>query len=413
MVQRQDYVALEWVKSEIDETLLQARGVLETFVENTEDVAQLRFCLMHIHQVSGTLQMVQFFGAALLGEEMEHFCNAIVDGTIPPDEDNLSLLMQGILQLPNYLERVKVAKKDLPTVLLPLINQFRKVRGAADLSEVVFFRPDFRNLFADLRDVDYRRFDDPRFIGGHPMAGSELVGLAGADASLFEGAVWVLTPSENTPDANFAHVAQVVKELGAEFVVLSAERHDQLVAIVSHLPHLTAATLMSLANDHAEEHVAVLRLAAGGFRDMTRVASGHPAIWLDVCKENREAIIGALDGMISGLQAMRVIVDEGKTDELKQRLQTARVARANLPGRVSNLLDVVEVRVPIPDRAGAAAEIFSLAAELGVNTANFEVAHSVEGDRGILVLVIDRASQDVFKGGLIARGFRPSIQQLT
>ena len=164
MVQRQDYVALEWVKSEIDETLLQARGVLETFVENTEDVAQLRFCLMHIHQVSGTLQMVQFFGAALLGEEMEHFCNAIVDGTIPPDEDNLSLLMQGILQLPNYLERVKVAKKDLPTVLLPLINQFRKVRGAADLSEVVFFRPDFRNLFADLRDVDYRRFDDPRFI---------------------------------------------------------------------------------------------------------------------------------------------------------------------------------------------------------------------------------------------------------
>lgn len=164
MVQRQDYVALDWVKSEIDETLLQARGVLEAFVENTEDVAQLRFCLMHIHQVSGTLQMVQFFGAALLGEEMEHFCNAIVDHSIPPNEDNLSLLMQGILQLPTYLERVKVAKKDLPTVLLPLINQFRKERGVADLSEVVFFRPDFRSLFADLRDVDYRRFDDPRFI---------------------------------------------------------------------------------------------------------------------------------------------------------------------------------------------------------------------------------------------------------
>ena len=254
---------------------------------------------------------------------------------------------------------------------------------------------------------------DSRFIGGHPMAGSELAGLDGADESLFEGAVWVLTPTATTPDANFAHVAQIVKELGAEFVVLSAERHDQLVAIVSHLPHLTAATLMSLANDQAEEHVAVLRLAAGGFRDMTRVASGHPAIWLDVCKENREAIVGALDGMISGLQAMRSIVDEGKTDELLQRLQSARIARSNLPGRVGNLLDVVEVRVPIPDRAGAAAEIFSLAAELGVNTANFEVAHSVEGDRGILVLVIDRASQDVFKGGLIARGFRPSIQQLT
>lgn len=258
-----------------------------------------------------------------------------------------------------------------------------------------------------------KEIHNPRFIAGHPMAGSELIGLAGADAALFEGAVWVLTPTAQTPDENFASIAQVVKELGAEFVVLSAERHDQLVAIVSHLPHLTAATLMSLANEHSEEHVAVLRLAAGGFRDMTRVASGHPAIWLDVCKENREAIVGALDGMISGLQSMRDIVDSGKSDELLQRLQTARVARSNLPGRVRELLDVVEVRVPIPDRSGAAAEIFSLAAELGVNTANFEVAHSVEGDRGILVLVIDRASQDVFKGGLIARGFRPSIQNIS
>jgi prephenate dehydrogenase len=169
---------------------------------------------------------------------------------------------------------------------------------------------------------------------------------------------------------------------------------------------------MSLANDHAEEHVAVLRLAAGGFRDMTRVASGHPAIWLDVCKENREAIVGALDGMISGLQAMRLIVDEGKTDELLQRLQSARIARSNLPGRVSNLLDVVEVRVPIPDRAGAAAEIFSLAAELGVNTANFEVAHSVEGDEGVVILLVEVANGQRLRDGLTARGYKAVLRSL-
>lgn len=255
--------------------------------------------------------------------------------------------------------------------------------------------------------------DDPRFVAGHPMAGSELVGLAGADEALFEGAVWVLTPSTHTSDETFAKVAQVVKELGAEFVVLTADRHDQLVAVVSHLPHLTAATLMSLAGQSAEEHVAVLRLAAGGFRDMTRVASGHPGIWIDVCKENKRAITAALDGMIEGLQSMRQMISEEQSEQLFERLQAARVARANLPGRVGALVDVVEVRVPIPDRAGAAAEIFSLAAELGVNTANFEVAHSVEGDRGILVLVIDQASQDTFKGGLIARGFKPSIQRLS
>lgn len=254
--------------------------------------------------------------------------------------------------------------------------------------------------------------DDPRFVGGHPMAGSELVGLQGSDGGLFEGAVWVLTPREMTADSSFAKVAKIVGELGAEIVVLTPHRHDQLVAIVSHLPHLTAATLMGLASSSAEEHVAVLRLAAGGFRDMTRVASGHPAIWLDVCRENRGAILTALDGMISGLASMRAIVDSGDDDALLTRLQTARSARSNLPGRVRELLDVVEVRIPIPDRSGAAAEVFTLAAELGVNIANFEVAHSVEGDRGILVVVIDKASQDMFRGGLIARSFRPTIQIL-
>jgi prephenate dehydrogenase len=255
--------------------------------------------------------------------------------------------------------------------------------------------------------------DDERFVGGHPMAGSELIGLQGADAQLFNNAVWVLTPSASTPDSSFAVVANVVKSLGSEVVVLDAQRHDQLVAIVSHLPHLTAATLMGLASQQSQEHVAVLRLAAGGFRDMTRVASGHPAIWIDICKENRVAITGALDLLIDGLTSMREVVSQQNESELMVRLQDARVARSNIPGRVRDLLDVVEVRVPIPDRSGAAAEIFAIAAELGVNTANFEVVHSVEGDRGVLVLVIDEGSKDIFRGGLIARGFRPSVSRIS
>ena len=273
-----------------------------------------------------------------------------------------------------------------------------------------------RGLVTDVggvKSVIVNEIEDSRFVGGHPMAGSELVGLQGADGSLFEGAVWVLTPRDSTADNSFASVAKIVGELGAEIVVLTPARHDQLIAVVSHLPHLTAATLMGLAKNSAEEHVAVLRLAAGGFRDMTRVASGHPDIWIDVCRENRSAILTALDGMIDGLSSMRSIVESGDDQALLDRLQTARMARANLPGRVRELLDVVEVRIPIPDRSGAAAEVFTLAAKLGVNVANFEVAHSVEGERGILIVVIDKASQDMFRGGLIARGFRPTIQTVS
>ena len=255
--------------------------------------------------------------------------------------------------------------------------------------------------------------DDPRFVGGHPMAGSELEGLDGADATMFEGAVWVLTPSASTADETFSAVAAVVVELGADVVALPADRHDQTVAVISHVPHLTAATLMGLASERAEEHAALLRLAAGGFRDMTRIASGQPNIWLDICAENRPAILSALAGLIGGLSAMRQVVDQDDRDELLRRLARARDARANLPVRGTQPGELAEVRIPIPDRPGAAAEVFTLAAELGVNIASFEVVHSVEGNRGVAVVLVDAKVVELYRGGLMARGYRPAVQRLS
>jgi prephenate dehydrogenase len=254
--------------------------------------------------------------------------------------------------------------------------------------------------------------DDPRFVGGHPMAGSELEGLAGADANLFTGAVWVLTPTALTADATFAAVAAVAAELGAEVVALDPRRHDDLVAVVSHVPHLTAATLMGLASERAEEHAALLRLAAGGFRDMTRIAAGHPAIWLDICTENRDAILSALDGLLGRLREVRDLVAHEERGALLERLQAAREARTNLPGRSTQPSQLAEVRIPIPDRPGAAAEVFTLAAELGVNIASFEVVHSAEGNRGVAVVLVDAEASELFRGGLLARGFRPAVERL-
>jgi prephenate dehydrogenase len=254
--------------------------------------------------------------------------------------------------------------------------------------------------------------DDPRFLGGHPMAGSEQDGLDGADADMFESAVWVLTPTAATTDTVFAAVASVVSSLGAEVVALPPDRHDVLVAVVSHVPHLAAAALMSLADQRAEEHAALLRLAAGGFRDMTRVASGHPAIWPGICAENRDAIVGGLDGLIAELMSLRGIVESDDREALLTTLSRARSARANLPSRVLQPQDMAEVRIPIPDRPGAAAEVFTLAAELGVNIADFEVVHSAEGQKGIMMLLVEASTSDLFRGGLLARGFRPGVRRL-
>ncbi|MCR3857527.1 Hpt domain-containing protein, partial [Pseudomonas aeruginosa] len=117
MGDRHDYVALEWVKGEIAETLKQARQALEAFVENPQDPTRMRFCLTYVHQVQGTLQMVEFYGAALLAEEMEQLVQALLDGRVPNQSEALEVLMQAILQLPVYLDRIQTARRDLPMVV--------------------------------------------------------------------------------------------------------------------------------------------------------------------------------------------------------------------------------------------------------------------------------------------------------
>jgi prephenate dehydrogenase len=252
----------------------------------------------------------------------------------------------------------------------------------------------------------------PRFVGGHPMAGSEQAGVEGADPDMFVGATWVLTPTAHTDPVAYSVVRSVVATLGANVVELPASRHDDLVAMVSHVPHLTAATLMNLAADTALEHSALLRLAAGGFRDMTRIAAGEPGIWPDVCSENRESILEVLDRLISALGDMREVIAGSDRDILLKVLEKAREARVNLPAGVPTGGDTVEVRVPVPDRPGVLSEVTTLFGEMGVNIYDLEIAHSAEGGRGVMVLVIDTAAAEAARAALHQRDYRCSVRPI-
>jgi prephenate dehydrogenase len=254
--------------------------------------------------------------------------------------------------------------------------------------------------------------DDPRFVPGHPMAGSEQDGLTGAGGDLFSGATWVLCPTDSTDDAAFAEVRDLVAGFGPQPIVMPADRHDTLVAIVSHVPHLTAATLMRLADERAVEHRALLRLAAGGFRDMTRIAAGHPAIWPAICHQNQAAITGVLDELIGELTRLRGVVAEGSADDLLAHLEAARHARRNLPTTAPQAEALSEMRIPVLDRRGELAAIATLAADLDVNIFDLEIAHSAEGPRGVVVVVVESALAERLQGGLMAQGYRPSIRAL-
>jgi chemosensory pili system protein ChpA (sensor histidine kinase/response regulator) len=157
-----DYIALEWVKGEIEETLQQAQQALETYVENTEDRTHLKFCLSYLHQVCGTLRMVEFYGAVLLAEEMEALAKVLAEGDVANESDVLEVLMEAILQLPSYLEYIKIGRRDLPIVLLPILNKLRAARGESLMSETALFSPNIATP-PTLSAGQLSKLNDPRF----------------------------------------------------------------------------------------------------------------------------------------------------------------------------------------------------------------------------------------------------------
>ncbi|MDQ1519546.1 MAG: prephenate dehydrogenase [Actinomycetota bacterium] len=247
-----------------------------------------------------------------------------------------------------------------------------------------------------------------RFIGGHPMAGSEQEGVDGARPDLFVGATWVLTPTPATDADAYTALRTFVRALGADVVTVTPEHHDVLVAFVSHVPQLAASTLMDVATEHEEEHRTLLRLAAGGFRDMTRIAAGHPAIWPDILGANRDAVLGALDAYLDALRAARDLVASDDRAGLLSLLDRARSARRSLPVGATVATDLVELRVPVPDRPGVLAEVTTLAGRLGVNVADVEIAHSLEGGAGVVVLVVAADGAGALESGLHELGYSTS-----
>jgi prephenate dehydrogenase len=305
-----------------------------------------------------------------------------------------------------------VAGADLVIVAVPVGAIAETVVAALDAGAAVV--TDVGSVKAPVvAEIEKLRPDESaRFVGGHPMAGSEQEGVDGADPSLFVGSTWTLTPSANTDERSYALVLRVVRDLGADVVTLAPEHHDALVALVSHVPQLAASTLMDVASSTDEDRPTMLRLAAGGFRDMTRIAAGHPGIWPDILATNRDAVLSALDAYVAALLRAREIVASGSRDELLGLLDRARAARRNLPKGVSVADRLVEMRVPVPDRPGVLAEVTTLAGRLGVNVIDVEIAHSLEGGRGVLVLVVAAVKADEYEAGLRDLGYHVSRTDL-
>jgi prephenate dehydrogenase len=236
-------------------------------------------------------------------------------------------------------------------------------------------------------------FADGAFVGGHPMAGVELSGIEAAHPLMFENAVYVLTPLQHRRSTAVKRLAQFLSDLGARVVTLDPQLHDEVVSVVSHLPQLTAVALTNVAGRRHHSSPRYLRLAAGGFRDLTRIASSRPEIWHDILSSNSDEIRLTLDLMIRELSAYRrALSRRGKP--FGHMFREARRIRSGIPKSMKGFLNPLEdIYVFVEDQPGMLAKLTGVLTRAKINIKDLELMKIREGRGGTFRLSFE--SRDV------------------
>lgn len=232
------------------------------------------------------------------------------------------------------------------------------------------------------------------FVPGHPMAGREFSGPQGATGSMFRGAGWILCPEGRDPEA-VKIVESLVDQLGAYPVTMTAEEHDHAVGLVSHLPQLVASALVDMID--SEE---IRDLAAGGFRDVTRVAQSDPRWWTDILLSNAAVLQPIIKSLGSRFDRLGDALGDGSGEVLQEFMESARQTRIQMAAPVDN------VRMVIEDRPGEFAKVGSALADSGVDLRDLQLRHATDGGGGVLTLSVREGEAPALIKALKDHGFR-------
>lgn len=238
---------------------------------------------------------------------------------------------------------------------------------------------------------------EQQFIGGHPMTGSEKTGYHNSHALLLENSYYILTPTNQTSQDKVETLYQLIEGMGAIPILLDANEHDRITAAISHVPHIIAAQLVNLIKDSDDGAERMKSLAAGGFKDITRIASSSPIMWQNICLTNTIMIRSMLDSYIVKLKDASEALGRQDGDYLFQMFDTAGEYRNSIPNKSTGLFKkVFEIYLDIADEAGAIATIATMLASNQISIKNIGIIHNREFEEGVLRIEFydEKAEQD-------------------
>ncbi len=244
---------------------------------------------------------------------------------------------------------------------------------------------DVGSVKGDIQQAVEKAGLEKQFIGGHPMSGSERTGYVNSKALLLQNAYYILTPGPQVPENAVKAYSDLVQQLGAIPLVLSAQTHDYITAAVSHLPHIIAASLVNLVKDNDSEEELMKMIAAGGFKDITRIASSSAVMWQDICMTNTENIMQLLDGYITSLQKIRSQLNDRNGQAVYDLFTNAKEYRDSFIDASSGPIKRSHsITVDIADEPGALASIATILALNNISIKNIGIVHNREYEGGVL-----------------------------
>lgn len=294
-----------------------------------------------------------------------------------------------VIDSPVYSFQEGAEKADLIILAAPVIQTEEMIRSLAgfQLKESVIITDTGSTKKRIMECAKLLTAQGFVFIGGHPMAGSHKSGVAAAKEHLFENAFYLLTPGENAEEKHLAIMKKWLEGTKSKVIVLTENDHDELTGVISHFPHIVAASLVHQAQHFNEGNSLISRLAAGGFRDITRIASSNPEMWKDISLHNKEVLIDLLSNWKEEMEKVMQMLKEENAGNLYHYFNDAKVFRDKLPVKSQGaILPFYELYVDVPDYPGVVSEITGYLADERISITNIRIMETREDVYGVLLL---------------------------
>jgi len=302
-----------------------------------------------------------------------------------PSSDLKAALSDGILDSITFSLKEGFPDCDIIFLCAPVLSNINYLKQLKPLMKSTCILTDVGSVKGNIHTAVEELEIEEQFIGGHPMTGSEKTGYLNSYAMLLENSYYILTPTSKTPEKMVNALYQLVEKMGSLPILLNAKEHDEITAAISHVPHIIAAQLVNLIRDSDDNAEKMRALAAGGFKDITRIASSSPIMWQNICLTNADGIKRLLDRYIQSLKYVSDALAGKDSDYLYQIFDTAGEYRSSIPNKSNGLIiKVFEIFLDIIDEAGAIATIATMLAGNQISIKNIGIIHNREFEEGVL-----------------------------